>query len=481
MEITMKKILLIFVLLLNLTCIAQDDKAVTLTVSGTGKTIEEAKTNALRSAIEQAFGAFISSKTEILNDNLIKDEIVSVANGNIQKFEILSQVEIPNNGYAMTLNATVSISKLTSFAESKGVSIEVKGGLFAANIIQQELNEKAELISLENILNTSYELLKKSLDYKIETKGNPTVNNGNYDIPLKVSITLNKNFYQFRKYFVNSLSSLSMSEADITNYETLKKPIAQLILRRDTISQVDINKKLIDIDYKNKISRILNLEEFDENTEIIKYFYNGGVVEIDSKNKIEELGKNRRILFDIEPSLTITKRNDLGYSKIFFRNESSIFLLENFLKTINSAILNFEISNNTDTNIDKKKLKIVSFDNDFKVILTALLIPGSYEVKLKTTFESSTNNYLMFNDYNRFPPYQMIVLNKFFESISTGKIVEYFPNLISIFPLKKIDKTMLLSFSKFNENNVITTFDYVDTKSLEEIKLLSEYKIKPKE
>ena len=480
MEITMKKILLIFVLLLNITCIAQEDKTVTLTVSGTGKTIEEAKTNALRSAIEQAFGAFISSKTDILNDDLIKDEIVSVANGNIQKFEILSQVEIPNNGYAMTLNATVSISKLTSFAESKGVSIEVKGGLFAANIIQQELNEKAELISLENILNTSNQLLKKSFDYSIETNGNPTVNNENYDIPLKVNVILNKNFYQFRKYFVNSLSSLSMSEADITNYETLKKPIAQLILRRDTISQVDINKKLIDIDYKNKISRILNLEEFDENTEIIKYFYNGGVVEIDSKNKIEELGKNR-ILKDIEPSLTITKRNDLGYSKIFFRNESSIFLLEKFLETINSAIVNFEISNNTDTNIDKKKLKIVSFDNDFKVILTALLKPGSYEVKLKTTFESSTNNYLMFNDYNRFPPYQMIVLNKFFESTSTGKIVEYFPNLISIFPLKKIDKTMLLSFSKFNENNVITTFDYVDTKSLEEIKQLSEYKIKPKE
>ena len=82
-----------------------------LNVSGTRKTLEEAKTNALRSAIEQAFGAFISSKTEILNDDLVKDEIVSVSNGNIQKFDIISQVEIPNNGYAMTLYATVSISK----------------------------------------------------------------------------------------------------------------------------------------------------------------------------------------------------------------------------------------------------------------------------------------------------------------------------------------------------------------------------------
>ena len=121
----MKKMLLIFAILISFQIEAQEDKTVTLTVSGTGKTLEEAKTNALRSAIEQAFGAFISSKTEILNDNLVKDEVVSVSNGNIQKYDIVSQVEIPNSGYAMTLNATVSISKLTSFAQSKGVSIEI--------------------------------------------------------------------------------------------------------------------------------------------------------------------------------------------------------------------------------------------------------------------------------------------------------------------------------------------------------------------
>jgi len=144
MKLILKALLVVTVFIFSQQSIhAQEDKTVSLTVSGTGKTIEEAKTNALRSAIEQAFGAYISSKTEILNDNLVKDEIVSVANGNIQKFEIVSQVEIPNNGYAMTLNATVSISKLTSFAQSKGVSIEIKGGLFAANIIQQELNERA--------------------------------------------------------------------------------------------------------------------------------------------------------------------------------------------------------------------------------------------------------------------------------------------------------------------------------------------------
>jgi hypothetical protein len=228
----MKKLLLFIFLTITILVNAQEDKTVILTVSGTGKTIEEAKTNALRSAIEQAFGAFISSKTEILNDNLVKDEIVSVTNGNIQKFAIISQVEIPNNGYAITLNATVSISKLTSFAQSKGVSVEVKGGLFAANIIQQELNEKAELISLQNILNTSNQLLKKSFDYSIDTNGNPKLSeNNNYNIPLKVKVFINNNYIEFEKYIIKSLSGLSMSNSDVINYKEINKGFFLVALR----------------------------------------------------------------------------------------------------------------------------------------------------------------------------------------------------------------------------------------------------------
>ena len=85
----MKQLILIIAIALNFSSYAQEDKTVTLTVNGQGTTLEEARQSALRSAIEQAFGVFISSNTEILNDELIKDEIVSVSNGNIQKFEII--------------------------------------------------------------------------------------------------------------------------------------------------------------------------------------------------------------------------------------------------------------------------------------------------------------------------------------------------------------------------------------------------------
>ena len=53
----------------------QAQTAATLVVTGVGNTPLNAQHNALRSALEQSFGVYISSETKILNDILVKDEI----------------------------------------------------------------------------------------------------------------------------------------------------------------------------------------------------------------------------------------------------------------------------------------------------------------------------------------------------------------------------------------------------------------------
>ncbi len=201
------------------------DKTVILTVSSSGKTIEEAKNNALRSAIEQAFGSFISSKTEILNDNIIKDEIVSVANGNIKNYEIVSQVEIPGNGFGVTIKATVSIDKLTSFAESKGIEIEFKGGLFAQNIKLQKINEQSELNACVNIYSVVHELLQKGFDYTVENEDPKLVKDDLYSIEFTVKVKPNENYINAREYLSNSLQKLAMTPEEIESYQKLNKQI----------------------------------------------------------------------------------------------------------------------------------------------------------------------------------------------------------------------------------------------------------------
>jgi len=201
------------------------DKTVTITVSGSGKTQDEAKQSALRSAIEQAFGAFISAKTEILNDQVIFDQVTSVASGNIQSFDILNASQLPDGTWGMTLKALVSVDKLTSFVEAKGVTVEIKGGLFAFNIKQQILNEQAEFNAIYEMIGLLHEPMQTAFDYTIQA-GDPKsidANNVNWEIPLNISVLANKNMDFCSEYIFNTLKSISLTNNELDNYKKLNK------------------------------------------------------------------------------------------------------------------------------------------------------------------------------------------------------------------------------------------------------------------
>jgi uncharacterized protein (TIGR02145 family) len=246
----MKKLILILALIINLSAFSQDDKTVTLVVSGQGKTQDEAKQNALRSAIEQAFGTFISSKTEILNDNLVKDEIVSISNGNIQKFDIISEVQIPDGGYAATLKATVSVTKLTSFVESKGVGVEFKGGLFAENIKLQNLYEKNELKTVDNILNVFTSLLNQAFEIKLKSNNPIFISKDYYEIKHEVSFLDDKMKYSNAIEFLKeNLNAISLTSEESVSYLSIGKPIFNLMFSNKSESLRENNYEA-EVDYK---------------------------------------------------------------------------------------------------------------------------------------------------------------------------------------------------------------------------------------
>jgi len=229
----MKKIFFIVILIsINLTIIKGQDKTVTLTVSGSGKTQDEAKQSALRSAIEQAFGAFISAKTEILNDKIISDQITSVANGNIQSFDVLNASQLPDGTWGITLKALVSIDKLTSFIEAKGVSVEIKGGLFALNIKQQILNEQAEITAISEMVGLLHEAMQTAFDYSIKSSDPKSVDSEskNWVIPITVTVTANKNMDICANYIIKTLNALSLSPDEVLSYKNLNKMVFPVVI-----------------------------------------------------------------------------------------------------------------------------------------------------------------------------------------------------------------------------------------------------------
>jgi hypothetical protein len=227
---TIKTICLSFTLIISFTIVnaQSENKDVIITASGSGKTLEDAKQSALRSATEQAFGAFISSKTEMFNDQVVADQMASVTSGNIKSFEILNQDQLPDGRWGVTLKTIVSIDKLTSFVQAKGVTIEVKGGMFAINIKQQLLNEQGEIKAVAQMVGLLHEQLQTSFDYVIKSSDPKSLDaeSKNWEIPLVVTATCNKNIDFCANYFKKTISALSLTSAEVETYKSLNKHLS---------------------------------------------------------------------------------------------------------------------------------------------------------------------------------------------------------------------------------------------------------------
>jgi hypothetical protein len=204
-----------------------ENKDVTIVASGSGGTLEDAKQAALRSATEQAFGAFISSKTEMFNDVVVADQMASVSSGNIKSFEVLNQDQLPDGRWGVTLKAIVSVDKLTSFVQAKGISIEIKGGMFALNIKQQLLNEQGEIKAVAEMIGLLHEPMQIAFDYVIKSGDPKSVDaeSKNWEIPLTVTATCNKNMDFCANYFIKTLTALSLTAAEVETYKSLNKQV----------------------------------------------------------------------------------------------------------------------------------------------------------------------------------------------------------------------------------------------------------------
>ena len=254
MKSRIKLLLVLCVFSICTTANAQDEnKNVSITVSGSGKTLDDAKQSALRSAIEQAYGSFISTKTEILNDQVVADQMVSVSSGNIQSYEMLNESQLPDGTWGITLKALVSISKLTSFVESKGIAIEIKGGMFALNIKQQLLNEQGEIKAVSEMVGLLHEPMQISFDYVIKSSDPISTDeeSKNWEIPLVVTATTNKNSDFCANYCIKTLAALSLSTEEVTSYKSLNKAVFPVVINYNGVDKTFYLRKQSSIDALN--------------------------------------------------------------------------------------------------------------------------------------------------------------------------------------------------------------------------------------
>lgn len=183
-----KEILLGFLIIIPVVSYATED--VEIMVSGNGVSKETAVNNALRSALEQSYGTFVSTNTIILNDKLVSDEIVSLSRGNIKSYNILSEKLLTNGHWYVLVKATVNVNKLIKYVQGEGSSVEVDMRAFGAKVQMEELNRNAERRIIEDLI---AEIEAIDLwDYSLELD-EPSLSGDQYMISGIVNVRYNDN------------------------------------------------------------------------------------------------------------------------------------------------------------------------------------------------------------------------------------------------------------------------------------------------
>ena len=222
----MKKYIILGFVALLFSClkISAQVNEVKLVASGEGMTETEAVHNALRSAIEQTYGVFVSANTDILNDDLVKDEVVTVSSGNIHSYKTLGCVELENGNKSVQVEAVVSVSSLVDFAKAKGATCEFAGAVFGANLKMVNLNKENAEKALEHLYEQLNAIASNMYDYELNV-GEPKVD-GNIEIT--VLVKANENYKQFTDLVYNTLTSLSsnnVGQLDAMNVKYTKAAI----------------------------------------------------------------------------------------------------------------------------------------------------------------------------------------------------------------------------------------------------------------
>lgn len=201
---------------------SSNSQEVTLVVTGSGESKEDAVRNALRSALEQTYGTFVSANTSIVNDELVKDEVSTISNNCVKKYNELSDNILPNGRHFVTVQATVSISGLVSYAKSHGSSVEFSGSTFGMNMKLKELNEKNEVWAICNML-IQLISLGNLFDYELEVSDPQETDQKRtypdyYVAKARVNLLFNDNTRAFNQIAYQVLNDVGLSVDEVYEY-----------------------------------------------------------------------------------------------------------------------------------------------------------------------------------------------------------------------------------------------------------------------
>lgn len=206
-------------LLLSFALFAAND--IKIVSSGEGSTEREAIHNALRGALEDAYGAFISSSTIIENDILVTDEISTLTKGNIKKYQIIYSI-LNGNKYVVNVESIVSLDKFSNYCTSKGMKVEYDGAALNLTLKMLQYNKENRRKMMNHLLLQLSQMTDyyDMYNYKLKIT-EQTISDSKVWITTNVSCKKNKNFNVLYDFVYKNLNALKIKDDELQTYKQI--------------------------------------------------------------------------------------------------------------------------------------------------------------------------------------------------------------------------------------------------------------------
>jgi len=114
---------------------------VTISVTGSGTSIDEAKLDAIRQALQQTMKQLVIVDRAISGNAILRDKVMSTMNGYIEKFQ-QKNIRRADNGYLIDADITVSASRIENFI---GVTVGSGGAIEGTGLLAEQNRRQAQI------------------------------------------------------------------------------------------------------------------------------------------------------------------------------------------------------------------------------------------------------------------------------------------------------------------------------------------------
>ena len=232
----MKKILwiLISILLVSLSAIAQyNEEMIPLEVlegekkviaDGYGFSPDDALQKALQNAVEQAAGAYVSSVTEIIDDEIVRDELLSLSHGFIKEHRKLSESKFDDE-YKVVVAAVIVEKQMIKSLEASGVKVTYRTSGMVSDLMAWDKMKEDEY-QMAKALFDVHEMKNYGIiwDYRLYM-GDARRAGTNYSVKGNLVVTTNPN-YSIEFYNLKRILSELALETEEMKY---KIPVSHAI------------------------------------------------------------------------------------------------------------------------------------------------------------------------------------------------------------------------------------------------------------